>query len=168
MYISFYKLLILIKIIIKKMFKQIFSRIPFISLNARNFANYPTANPKKLKTRYPDFEPYYHALGVSKDPALSMIPKQPWEYDDIYPLRMPEIKTRILFVLSKYEQIALSEQFNWKGDLEKDFGLDSLDRIAIITSIEDEFHTVFEDNVFDNMKSFDDVAQFIGTLHDAY
>ena len=43
-----------------------------------------------------------------------------------------------------------------------------MDTIAIVTSVEEEFHTVFEDNVFDMFRSFEDVAGYLVTLHDAY
>ena len=125
-----------------------------------------TTNTKKKV--YPEFSINEHSLGQHREPRYRQIPDaEPYD-DELTPLRLPEIKTRILFVLNKYEQVALNDKFDWKGEFDKDFGLDSLDKIAIITSIEEEFHTVFEDNAFDNFISFSDVADFIATLPQAY
>ena len=60
-----------------------------------------------------------------------------------------EVITRIYHVLHTFGQWDLN-----KIDFNKTFedqGFDSLETIAILTSIEHEFHFVFEDNVFDNM-----------------
>ena len=48
-------------------------------------------------------------------------------------------------------------------DFKKDLKLDSLERIALITSIESEFNTVFEDRVFDNLNTLDEVIRFLGS-----
>lgn len=125
--------------------------------------------PKNVEKKvYPRFDPLEYTISDVKQDPFTMVPRE-YPYDaDIFPLRMPEIKTRILRVLSKFEKVALTEHFNWKGKFDEDHGLDSLDVIAIITSIEEEFHTVFEDAAFDNLQTFDDVADFLTTLHNAF
>lgn len=50
---------------------------------------------------------------------------------------------------------------NWEADLEAGLGLDSLERIAVLTSIEADFKTIFEDNLFDNLKSLDQIVEHI-------
>lgn len=42
-------------------------------------------------------------------------------------------------------------------DFKRDLRLDSLERIALLTSIEGEFSTVFEDRVFDNFHNMEQV-----------
>ena len=59
-----------------------------------------------------------------------------------------EVITRFMFVLNHFEKYDLNN-VEWTKNFE-DQGIDSLDTIAIITSIEHEFHVVFEDNMFDH------------------
>ena len=46
-------------------------------------------------------------------------------------------------------------------------GMDSLDRIAFLTSVEAEFKCLFEDNNFDNFRCFDDVVNYLSQTFDA-
>ncbi|CAD8204190.1 unnamed protein product [Paramecium octaurelia] len=71
-----------------------------------------------------------------------------------------EVDVRFLKVLKSFEKIDV-KSVNWEGDLIKDLGLDSLERIALITSIEHEFTAIFEDRVFDNLKSLQDIKKQI-------
>ncbi|CAK65013.1 unnamed protein product (macronuclear) [Paramecium tetraurelia] len=71
-----------------------------------------------------------------------------------------EVDVRFLKVLKSFDKIDV-KQINWEGDLNKDLGLDSLERIALITSIEHEFTAIFEDRVFDNLKSLQDIKNQI-------
>ncbi|CAD8122036.1 unnamed protein product [Paramecium sonneborni] len=71
-----------------------------------------------------------------------------------------EVDVRFLKVLKSFEKIDI-KSVNWEGDLMKDLGLDSLERIALITSIEHEFTAIFEDRVFDNLKSLQDIKKQI-------
>ena len=43
----------------------------------------------------------------------------------------------------------------------KDLNLDSLERIAFLTSVEDEFSTVFEDRVFDNINDLSTLMKLL-------
>lgn len=67
-----------------------------------------------------------------------------------------QVDVRIHKVLKSFDKFDL-KALNWEGDLIKDHGLDSLERIALITSIEHEFTAIFEDRVFDNLKSLQDI-----------
>ena len=131
--------------------------VPFSSIN----------EPKK-KRMYPDYDKGEHSVGFWRQDSYDMIPPENMAVAEVDSLRMPEIKTRILFVLNKFEKIALNDKFNWHGKFDEYHGLDSLDVIAILTSIEEEFHTVFEDNAFDNLTTFAEVADFITNIHNAY
>jgi acyl carrier protein len=52
-------------------------------------------------------------------------------------------------------------KFNFKMELRKDLGLDSLNVTAIITEVEDEFTTVFEDRVFEGVKTLEELVTII-------
>ena len=69
-----------------------------------------------------------------------------------YKIYLSQVDVRMLKVLKSFEKFDL-KNINWEGDLIKDLGLDSLERIAVITSMEHEFTAIFEDRVFDNLKS---------------
>ena len=47
------------------------------------------------------------------------------------------------------------------ADYEKDLGLDSLEWTAIVTSIEHEFHTVFEDSFYEHNRTINDFVKMI-------
>ena len=78
-----------------------------------------------------------------------------------------EIKTRIIHVLRHFEKMDL-KSIDWDGDIEKDLGLDEYERIALITSVEHEFKTIFEDNFFDNIISLNDVVNYVNQETYAY
>ena len=46
--------------------------------------------------------------------------------------------------------------------------MDDFEWTAIVTSVEHEFHTVFEDRVFDNLESLDAVKKFILSDHNCF
>ena len=81
-------------------------------------------------------------------------------------LEETEVITRIMFVLNKFKLFDLAT-LDWSKSWE-DIGVDSLETIAIITSIEHECHTVIEDRVFDNMESLNDVKTWIATDHNCF
>lgn len=68
-----------------------------------------------------------------------------------------EVKTRVIHVLRHFEKVNL-KQLDWNAHLEDGLKLDSLDRVALLTSIETEFNTVFEDNVFDHINTLNQVV----------
>ena len=72
-----------------------------------------------------------------------------------------KIEARVLKVCSNFEKINL-KTLNWHGDIQKDLGLDSLERIALITSIEHEFTTVWDDRKFDNFRTLEQIVVDLG------
>ncbi len=64
-------------------------------------------------------------------------------------------------VLSHFECVNL-RTFAF-SDSFKSANVDSLEQIAILTSIEEEFHTVFEDTVFDSFCDMDSVVRYLKT-----
>jgi len=73
-----------------------------------------------------------------------------------------EVKTRVIHVLRHFEKVNL-KKLDWNAHLEDGLKLDSLDRVALLTSIETEFNTVFEDNVFDHLNTLNQVVLQITT-----
>ena len=59
-----------------------------------------------------------------------------------------EVHTRISYVLHQFRIFDLNT-LNWQAKFDQ-LGIDSLELTAVLTSIEHEFHTVFEDRVFEN------------------
>jgi len=63
-----------------------------------------------------------------------------------------EVHTRMSAVLHSTRLFDL-HNLDWDADFAS-VGIDSLESTAVITSIEHEFHTVFEDRVFENFENF--------------
>ena len=95
----------------------------------------------RFEGAFPWFEPLNQRIPREKGKNLAV---------DEY-LDESEVQTRISFVLHKFRTIDL-HTLDWSKSFE-DLGLDSLETTAILTSIEHEFHTVFEDRVFENFTS---------------
>ena len=55
---------------------------------------------------------------------------------------------------------------NWEEDLTN--LVDEYEQTALLTSIEHEFHTVFEDRVFENFKNLNEVKNFIASDHNCF
>ena len=60
----------------------------------------------------------------------------------------------------------ISENFNLKTSFD-DLGFDSFDKINFLTSVESEFKTLFDDNVFDNFRCPEDVIKYLSITTDA-
>ena len=59
----------------------------------------------------------------------------------------------------KYEKIEL-ERLNWETSW-REMGFDSFEEIAILTDIEADFHTVFEDTAFLALKAPANVVEYL-------
>ena len=77
-----------------------------------------------------------------------------------------EVITRIMSVLNRFRIYDL-ESFDWNKPWGAQ-GMDSLETTAILTSIEEEFHTIFEDCVFENFENLDQVKQHLVLDHNAF
>ena len=77
-----------------------------------------------------------------------------------------EVHTRMSFVMHTFRIFNL-ETIDWTASWER-LGIDSLEQTALLTSIEHEFHTVFEDRVFENFENLDQVKRFIATDHNCF
>ena len=77
-----------------------------------------------------------------------------------------EVETRMSYVLHQFRIFDL-HKLNWDANFES-LGIDSLEQTAVLTSIEHEFHTVFEDRVFENFVNFNQVKRFIATDHNCF
>jgi len=49
----------------------------------------------------------------------------------------------------------------FEADFRRDLKIDSLNLVALLTSIENEFTTVFEDNVFEGLKNLEEVVTIL-------
>ena len=76
------------------------------------------------------------------------------------------MQTRISQVLHQFKLLDL-HKLDWKAKFEN-LGLDIFEQNAILTSIEHEFHTVFEDRIFENFESFEEVKKFITNDHNCF
>ena len=64
-----------------------------------------------------------------------------------------EVITRMMHVLHRFRLYDL-ETLDWSKPFGAQ-GIDSLEATALITTFEDEFHTIFEDRVFENFENLD-------------
>ena len=71
-----------------------------------------------------------------------------------------QIEARIFNLLRQFNLKEIEES-DLTGDYEKDLNLDSLEWTAVITSIEHEFHTVFEDRLYEHFRT---INEFINLL----
>jgi acyl carrier protein len=94
-----------------------------------------------------------------------MIPKKNMKETGLH-LDESEVITRMMFVLHQFKLFDLAT-LNWQKPFSTQ-GIDSLESTAIITSVEHEFHTIFEDNVFDSFNNIDDVKRHIVNDHNAF
>lgn len=90
--------------------------------------------------------------------------KGPLEAEDF--LCETEVQTRMSQVLHTFRLFDL-HSLDWEADFEQ-IGLDSLDQTSVLTSFEHEFHTVFEDRVFENFRNLNQVKRFITTDHNCF
>lgn len=70
-----------------------------------------------------------------------------------------EIRARIYNLLRQFDFLEL-EKFDFSANFET-LGLDSLDWTALLTSIEYEFHTVFNDTFYEHWNCLNDVVQHL-------
>lgn len=70
----------------------------------------------------------------------------------------------MLKICRSFDKIDL-HNLKFEMDFEKDLKLDSLEVTALVVSIEEEFHTVFEDNVFENFKNLNQIITFLSQDH---
>jgi acyl carrier protein len=75
-------------------------------------------------------------------------------------LEPQEIETRIMKVLHGLQLGLDLEKLDWEGHY-RQLGLDSLQQTLVLTSIEHEFTTVFEDSVFDNLNNLNAVVRHL-------
>ena len=70
-----------------------------------------------------------------------------------------EVVTRMMWVLNQFAIYDLKTlDFGKNFD---DQGIDSLEMTAVVTSMEHEFHTIFEDHVFDSFTNFNQIKQHL-------
>ncbi len=78
-----------------------------------------------------------------------------------------EIQARIYDILRQMDLMPL-EQFDFDADYQKELGLDSLEWTAIVTSIENEFHTVFQDSLYEHYRTVNEFVDVIAGDHSCF
>ncbi len=93
--------------------------------------------------------------------TISPIPKGQSEEIFEFQLERHEIEARLYNVVHKFKKIDMK---TFKPTMTFDqLNLDSLETIAVIVAVENEFHTVFEENVFDNFDTPQDIIDYLTT-----
>ncbi len=93
--------------------------------------------------------------------TISPIPKGQSEEIVEFQLERHEIEARLYNVVHKFKKIDM-KTFKPTMTFEQ-LNLDSLETIAVIVAVETEFHTVFEENVFDNFETPQDIINYLTT-----
>ena len=81
-------------------------------------------------------------------------------------LEVTEVHTRMSKILHAFALFDL-HTLDWDAPFEK-CGMDSLESTAVLTSFEHEFHTVFEDRIFENFTNLNQVKRFITNDHNCF
>ena len=81
-------------------------------------------------------------------------------------LERHEIEARVYNVMHQFEKIDM-RTFTPHTTF-KQLNLDSLETIAVVVALEREFHTAFEENVFDGFESPKDVIDYLTTTPYAF
>ena len=76
-----------------------------------------------------------------------------------------EVQTRMSKILHAFRLFDL-HSLDWNADL--DALCDEYEQTALLTSIEHEFHTVFEDRVFESFKNLNEIKSFVATDHNCF
>ena len=114
-----------------------------------------TWNSLKHENRFEGGAPWFDSTAIK-------IPKDMTENDDY--LDETEVQTRISKVIHAFKLWDLNT-LDWDANL--DDICDEYEQTALLTSIEHEFHTVFEDRVFESFKNLNEVKSFLATDHNS-
>ena len=77
-----------------------------------------------------------------------------------------EVQTRMSQVIHKFKLLDL-HSLDWRAKFDT-LGLDIFEQNALITSIEHEFHTVFEDRIFESFTNFEEIKNQIANDHNCF
>ena len=81
-------------------------------------------------------------------------------------LDLTEVITRMSYVIYGYKEWDLAS-LDWDKTFEEN-GMDEYETTALITCFEHEFHTVFEDRVFENLDTLNQVRDQIAMDHNCF
>ena len=87
--------------------------------------------------------------------TAAVVPIGEWSHVDL--TYDSEVVTRIMYVMNNFGIFDL-QSFSFNNSFESQ-GVDSLEVIALITRVEHEFHTVFEDHVFDSFENLEQIKR---------
>ncbi|KPM06759.1 acyl carrier protein, mitochondrial-like protein [Sarcoptes scabiei] len=98
----------------------------------------------------------------SSNPNLILV-----RYGHKHPLTVDMIRERILLVLKLYDKID-ADKLTLDSHFYKDLGLDSLDHVEIIMSIEDEFHFEIPDEDAEKLNTPREILDYIQLKEEIY
>eukprot|EP00806_Schmidingerella_arcuata_P006919 Macronucleus_7316.p1 GENE.Macronucleus_7316~~Macronucleus_7316.p1 ORF type:complete len:138 (+),score=46.73 Macronucleus_7316:1-414(+) len=110
--------------------------------------------PRRYEGSYPWFQP-----------ASVKMPKESLLEGESF-LDETEVQTRMSQIIHRFKLLDL-HKLDWSTSFEQ-LGLDIYEQNAMLTSFEHEFHTVFEDRVFESFESFEDIKRFIAADHNCF
>ncbi|XP_043847209.1 acyl carrier protein, mitochondrial-like [Dromiciops gliroides] len=89
------------------------------------------------------------------------------QYSDMPPLTLESIKDRVFYVLKLYDKID-PEKLSVSSHFMKDLGLDSLDQVEIIMTMEDEFGFEIPDIDAEKLMCPQEIVDYIADKKDVY
>ena len=100
------------------------------------------------------------------DSVTQKLPKENRLLADETFLDETEVQTRMSQVIHQFRTLDL-HKLDWRASFDS-LGLDIYEQTAMITSIEHEFHTVFEDRLFESFKNFDEIKRQVVADHNCF
>ncbi|KAG0674194.1 Acyl carrier protein [Kluyveromyces marxianus] len=82
-------------------------------------------------------------------------------------LSKDEITSRIADVIKSFDKTSAASSITAETQFSKDLGLDSLDTVELLVSIEEEFDIEFPDKVADELKSVGETVDYIASNPEA-
>ncbi|CEF69130.1 Acyl carrier protein, mitochondrial [Strongyloides ratti] len=88
-------------------------------------------------------------------------------FSDKAPMTKAQIESRIKLVLGCFDKVKKTD-ISMDDDLFKDLGLDSLDHVELVCSLEEEFNFSIPEGIADEFKTPRDIFQFICDKEDVF
>ncbi|AAS52787.1 AER103Wp [Eremothecium gossypii ATCC 10895] len=100
-------------------------------------------------------------------PLASAFVVTPLRFYSAAQLNRDEITKRIINVVKAFDRTPTSAEVTEKSVFSKDLGLDSLDVVELLVSVEEEFDIDIPDKVADEIKSVSEAVDYVASTSDA-
>ncbi|AGO12454.1 AaceriAER103Wp [[Ashbya] aceris (nom. inval.)] len=100
-------------------------------------------------------------------PLASAFVVTPLRFYSAAQLNRDEIAKRIINVVKAFDRTPSSADVTEKSVFSKDLGLDSLDVVELLVSVEEEFDIDIPDKVADEIKSVSEAVDYVASTSDA-